>query len=281
MAASNVTAITGSLNVDDESYAYRRFGSGAGLPLLFLQHFMGTLDNWDPAVTDPLASDHEVILFDNAGIGRSSGTVPQTVAGMANHVFTFLDALGIGNCDVLGFSLGGMVAQQMVLDRPSVFRRMILVGTAPRGGENIMHLENADLARYMTDPQLTGFQRLRKLFFAPTSTSQAAADAFIARLEERKTDLDPRPGSDVAAAQLAAFREWEQFTGERYADLASIAQPALVVNGIHDIMIPVANSYALSANLPNAVLITYPDSGHGSLFQFHKSFTRQTAEFLK
>jgi pimeloyl-ACP methyl ester carboxylesterase len=281
MTPSNVTAITKSLNADGETYAYRRFGSGAGLPLLFLQHFMGTLDNWDPAVTDHLASEREVILFDNAGIGRSSGVVPRTVAGMANHVFAFLDALGIASCDVLGFSLGGMVAQQMVLNRPSVFRRMILVGTAPRGGENIMHLENAGLARYMTDPQLTGFQRLRKLFFAPTVTSQAAADAFIARLEERKTDLDPRPGSDVAAAQLAAFREWEHFTGERYADLAGIAQPVLVVNGIHDIMIPVSNSYALSTNLPNGVLITYPDSGHGSLFQFHESFTRQSAEFLK
>ena len=139
--ASNTTAATQFLQVKDHSYAYRRFGNGSGLPLLCLQHFTGTLDNWDPAVTDPLASGRELILFDNAGVGRSTGEVPQTVAGMAGHAKAFLDALGIETCDVLGYSLGGMVALQMVQDRPSIFRRMILVGTAPRGGEDIMHLE--------------------------------------------------------------------------------------------------------------------------------------------
>src|SRR5437879_8989586 len=139
--ASNTTAPTQILQVGSHSYAYRRFGNGPGLPLLSLQHFTGTLDNWDPAVIDPLASAREVILFDNTGIGRSTGTVPESVAGMATHALAFLDGLGIERCDVLGFSLGGMVAQQMVLDRPSVFGRMILVATAPRGGEDIMHLE--------------------------------------------------------------------------------------------------------------------------------------------
>src|SRR5678815_301615 len=122
-----------------------------------LQHFTGTLDNWDPAVTDPLASGREVILFDNAGVGRSTGKVPDTIAGMAQHAFAFLDALGMKACDVLGFSLGGMVAQQMALDRPSIFRRMLLVGTAPRGGEDIMHLEKPRLARYLGDPTLRGY----------------------------------------------------------------------------------------------------------------------------
>src|ERR1700694_438254 len=134
-AASNMTAPTQFLAVGNEKYAYRRFGGGPAVPLLLLQHFTGTLDNWDPAVTDPLAEGREMILFESAGIGRSSGKVPTTVAGMAAHAMAFLDALGLTACDVLGFSLGGMVAQQMVLDRPSVFRRIILVGTAPRGGE--------------------------------------------------------------------------------------------------------------------------------------------------
>src|SRR6202521_4725315 len=133
MTPSNITAPTRHLEVANQRYAYRRFGDGSGPPLLCLQHFTGTLDNWDPAVTDPLAFAREVILFDNAGIGRSTGTVPETVAGMAGHTFAFLDGLGIDKCDVLGFSLGGMVAQQMVLDRPAIFRRMILVGTTPRG----------------------------------------------------------------------------------------------------------------------------------------------------
>src|SRR5262245_28143328 len=147
-SASNITAPTLSLEVGNERYAYRRFGKGPGRPLLFLQHFTGTLDNWDPALTDPFARDREVILFDNAGVGRSSGKVPTTVAGMAGHALAFLDGLGVASCDVLGFSLGGMVALQMALDRPSIFRRMLLVGTAPRGGEDIMHLEKPSLARH-------------------------------------------------------------------------------------------------------------------------------------
>ena len=278
--ASNTTAPTEFLQAGNERYAYRRFGNGSGLPLLFLQHFTGTLDNWDPAVTDPLPLGREVILFDNAGVGRSSGTVPNTVGGMAKHALAFLDGLGLATCDVLGFSLGGMVAQQMARDRPSIFRRMILVGTAPRGGEDIMHLEKPSLAKYMQDPTLQGFARLRKIFFAATESSQAAGSAFIDRLAQRKEDLEPASGPEVARAQVAAFREWERFTGERFADLKRIRQPTLVVNGVYDEMIPVFNSYWLSENLPNAVLLTYPDSGHGSLFQFHDSFTRQATAFL-
>jgi pimeloyl-ACP methyl ester carboxylesterase len=278
--ASNTTAPTQFLQVSNETYAYRRFGSGPGRPLLFLQHFTGTLDNWDPAVTDPLASGREVILFESAGLGRSTGKVPDTIAGMAKHALAFLDGLGLGSCDVLGFSLGGMVAQQMAQDRPSIFRRMILVGTAPRGGEDVMHLDKPSLAKYLGDPNLKGYTILQKIFFAPTESSQKAGAAFIERLTQRTEDREPISGPAVAQAQLAAFRDWEKFTGQRFANLKSIRHPTLVVNGIYDEMIPVQNSYWLSANLPDAVLLTYPDSGHGSLFQFHESFTRQAAAFL-
>lgn len=277
---SNLTAPTQFLEANGEKYAYRRFGQGPGRPILFLQHFTGTLDNWDYAVTDPLALGREVVLFDNAGIGRSKGKVPQTIAGMAEHALAFLGGLGLKNCDVLGFSLGGMVAQQMVQERPSIFRRMILVGTGPRGGKDIMHLEKPSLSKYLQDPKLPGYAVLSKIFFAATKTSQEAGEAFIGRLTERKDDLDPPSGPEVAANQMAAFREWEQSTGERFADLKSIRQPTLVVNGVHDEMIPVSNSYSLAENLPNAVLLVYPDSGHGSLFQFHESFTRHVTAFL-
>jgi pimeloyl-ACP methyl ester carboxylesterase len=276
----SMLAATRFLEVAGERYAYRRFGAGAGLPLLCLQHFTGTLDNWDPAVTEPLAAERDVILFDNAGIGRSTGEVPQTIAGMTKHALTFLDGLGLTTCDVLGFSLGGMIAQQMVQDRPSVFRRMLLVGTAPRGGEDIMHLEKPTLAKYLQDPTYRGYAVLQKIFFAPTESSQAAGAAFISRLSQRTEDRDTPSGPQVAKAQIAAFREWEQWTGERFADLHGIRQPTLVVNGVHDEMIPVRNSYWLGENLPNATLLTYPDSGHGSLFQFHESFTRQVSAFL-
>jgi pimeloyl-ACP methyl ester carboxylesterase len=280
LTQSNVTAPTQFLDVGSQRYAYRRFGAGSGPPLLLLQHFTGTLDNWDPAVTDVLATGHDVILFDNAGIGRSSGTVPTTVAGMATHALAFLDGLHITTCDVLGFSLGGMVAQDMVRSRPSIFRRMILVGTGPRGGEDIMHLDKPSLAKPLSDPTLRGYAVLQKIFFAPTASSQAAGAAFVERLGQRKADLEPASGPAVAQAQLAAFRDWERWTGERFADLRGIRQPTLVVNGVHDEMIPVRNSYWLSENLPNAVLLTYPDSGHGSLFQYHDSFTRQAEAFL-
>src|SRR5262245_57190682 len=277
---SAMTAETQLHQGKHETYAYRRFGSGRGLPLLCLQHFTGTLDNWDPAVTDALASDRDVILFDSAGVGRSSGQVPATIAGMATYACDFLDALGLESCDVLGFSLGGMVAQQMAADRPSSIRRMVLVGTAPRGGQDIMHLDKPSLAKHLGDPTLTGYAVLQKLFFAPTDSSQAAGAAFVARLAQRPLHLDRASGADVAAAQLAAFRDWEQSKAVRFGELRDIQQPTLVVNGVHDEMIPVCNSYWLVENLPNAVLLVYPDSGHGSLFQFHRSFTRHVAAFL-
>ena len=280
MTASNITAPTQFLQVESERYAYRRFGSGSKLPLLCLQHFTGTLDNWDPAVTDPLAAEREVILFENAGIGRSSGTVPKTIAGMAAHALAFLTGLGLKTCDVLGFSLGGMVAQHIALERPSIFRRVILVGTAPRGGEDVMHLDKPSLAKHLGNPTFRGYAVLQKIFFAPTESSQAAGAAFIERLMRRAEDREPISGPAVALAQVAAFREWEQVSGDRFSDLKRIQHPTLVVNGVFDEMIPVSNSYWLSAHLPNAVLLTYPDSGHGSLFQFHESFTRQAAAFL-
>jgi len=278
--ASNITAPTQFLHVGNEKYAYRRFGVGTARPLLCLQHFTGTLDNWDPAVTDPLAAGREVILFNSAGVGRSSGTVPHTVAGMATHTLAFLDGLGLTSCDVLGYSLGGMVAQQIAQDRPAIFRRMILVATAPRGGKDIMHLEKPSLAKHIADPTLQGYARLQKIFFAPTESSQTAGQSFITRLAQRTDDLDSPSGPDVAAAQIAAFRDWEQFSGMRFENLKSIRHPTLVVNGVQDEMIPVANSYWLGENLPNAVLLTYPNAGHGALFQYHESFTRQASAFL-
>jgi pimeloyl-ACP methyl ester carboxylesterase len=278
--ASNTTARTQLLEANGHTYAYRRFGNGSALPLLCLQHFTGTLDNWDPAVTDPLATGREVILFDNAGVGRSTGDVPPTIAGMTAHAMAFLDELGIKTCDVIGYSLGGMVALQMVQDRPSIFRRMILVGTAPRGGEDIMHLEKPSLAKHIQDPTNKGYDVLKKIFFTSSAASQAAAKAFAQRLSQRKDDRDPPSGPNVASAQTAAFREWETFKGERFAELRAIRHPTLVVNGVHDEMIPVSNSYRLSENLPNAVLITYPDAGHGSLFQYPESFTKHAAAFL-
>jgi pimeloyl-ACP methyl ester carboxylesterase len=278
--ASNGTAVTRFIETKLETYAYRRFGGGAAPPLVFLQHFTGTLDNWDSAVTDAVAQGREVILFESAGVGRSTGEVPDTIQGMAAHLLAFADALGLTQVDLLGFSLGGMVAQQAALDRPSLVRKMLLVGTAPEGGEDVMHLEKPELKRILEDPSLQGLQVLVKLFFAPSESSQAAGQAFVARLAARTGEWEPISGPKVAQAQLAAFRAWERVDGERFGKLRSIRQPCLVVNGVFDSMIPVRNSYALGEHLPRAMLLTYPDAGHGSLFQYHESFVRQASLFL-
>jgi len=278
--ASTITAPTQFIETSLETYAYRRFGAGAAPPLVCLQHFTGTLDNWDPAVTDPLAQGREVILFESGGLGRSTGEVPTTIPGMAAHLLAFADALGLTQIDLLGFSLGGMVAQQVALDHPSLVRKMLLVGTAPEGGEDIMHLEKPELQKILGDPTLSGYQVLVKLFFTPSASSQAAGQAFATRLAARTEDREPVSGPKVAQAQIAAFRAWERVDGERFGKLRRITQPCLVVNGVFDQMIPVRNSYMLGEHLSNATLLTYPDAGHGSLFQFHDSFVQQAILFL-
>jgi pimeloyl-ACP methyl ester carboxylesterase len=262
-------------------YAYRRFGTRRGLPLLCLQHFTGTLDNWDPALTELLAANRDLVLFENAGVGRSAGHVPNTVSEMAATALDFMTTLGMATYDVLGFSLGGMVAQQLLLEAPTKIRRAILVGTAPRGGEDIMHLEKPELAVHFANKELHGYSILQRIFFNDTATSQLAGEAFIRRLMCRGNDREPVSGPAVAKAQLAAFRDWEQANGERFGELKQIHQPILVVNGVHDAMISVRNSYWLAEYLPNAALLVYPDSGHGSLFQFHAEFGRQAIAFLE
>jgi pimeloyl-ACP methyl ester carboxylesterase len=238
------------------------------------------LDNWDPAVTDSLAAGRDVILFDNAGIGRSTGRVPDTVQEMASHALAFLDGLAVTICDVLGFSLGGMVTQQIALERPSMFRRMILVGYRPKRGTGHHAPRETDARRAVSRSRAAriceapeNLLRANRVESGRGSGVRRAAGS--ARRRSRSTVR-----TQVVVAQIAAFRDWERFSDERFADLRTIRQPTLVVNGVHDEMIAVTNFYALGEHLPNAVLLTYPDAGHGSLFQFHEAFTRQAAAFL-
>ena len=188
----------------------------------------------------------DVILFESAGLETSTGKVPETIAGMAKHTLAFLDGLGVEEVDVPGFcSLAAWSLSEIAMDRPSIVRRMIFIGTAPRGGEDIMHLEKPSLAKHLADPKLQGYAVLQKLFFAPTKSSRTAGAALskVARLRE---DREPASGPAVVQAQMAAFRDWEQFTGERFADLKRIPRPVLVVNKIYDEMIPIQNSYWLT-----------------------------------
>ncbi len=186
--------------------------------------------------------------------------------------------------EMSGSGLRSLVARDGELSeifmRAFILRRLILIATAPEGGEDIMHMDKPELRKITEDPNMPGLEKLVKLFFAPSESSQAAGEAFATRLAERKQDGEPLAGQDAAIAQITAFRAWEKYSGERFAKLGKITQPCLVVNGVFDNMIPVRNSYMLSEHLPNAMLLTYPDAGHGSLFQFHKSFVRQASLFL-
>lgn len=273
--ATHVTAPTRFVETNGIRYAYRRFGSESGTPLVFLQHFRGGLDNWDPLVTDGLAQGRPAILFNNAGVASSSGETPDTVDAMADHLTTFVNALGLPQIDVLGFSIGGYVAQSFVLRHPHLVRRLVLVGTGPRNGEPGKDPRILEVA----GNPIPVCEDFLFLFFSPSEASQAAGRAFWERRHQRM-DADPPSSIQTMKAQQAALMEWRQPRGERYADLKAIKQPTLVVNGNDDIMVPTINSFTLSQHIPNAQLIVYPDSGHGALFQYPELFVAHTELFL-
>jgi pimeloyl-ACP methyl ester carboxylesterase len=273
---THVTARTSFVETNGLRLAFRRLGREGGLPLILLQHFRGNMDNWDPAVVDGLAADRPVILFDNRGIGRSSGVTPDNITDMASDAIAFIEALELPRVDVLGFSLGGMIAQQMLFDHSSRIRRAILVGTGGPGAAGMFNPEvTMAAAKYPGDGDSLLF-----LFFAPTTASQAAGGRYLQRMMTR-VDREPATTRETIQAHLAAIRAWGETNGEVFAHLKRIEQSVLVVNGTHDIMIPSFNAYALSQQIPSAQLILYPDAGHGSLFQYPEWFVHDALRFLE
>jgi pimeloyl-ACP methyl ester carboxylesterase len=273
------TAPTQFVEANGIRYAYRRFGKQGGVPLVINQHLMGNLDSWDPAVTDGLAQSREVILFNNAGVASSSGEVPQTFELMARNAEAFIDALGLKQVDVLGFSIGSMVAQLIALDRPDMVRKLVIVGSAPRNGDSVPLTPESEVVfntQYVNpdDFWINGF-------FTQSPASLAAGQAFLKRRDARTENRDNPPEDKVQAAQFAAFTAWSQPVGERFAYLKNIKQPVLVVNGKSDIVVYAINSLYLVQNLPNAQLIIYPDAAHGSLFQYPELFVKHTDMFLR
>jgi pimeloyl-ACP methyl ester carboxylesterase len=256
-------------------FAYRRLGPSTGTPLVLLQHFSGNIDAWDPAVVNALAADRPVIAFDNAGVGRSTGQTPDNVAAMARDAVTFIDLLGLSEVDLLGYSLGGCVAQQMAAEHGPLVRRLMLVGTAPQGGEEhlLAVLQDAFSNTEAPDPRLP-------LFFTPSSASQSAGLAFLKRTKVRTEDRDTDNSSDVTNPQAKALITWCATPDPEHAILRAINQPALVVSGSHDTMLPPSNAYAMFKAMSNAQLILYPDSGHGALFQYHEVFVSHVRTFL-
>jgi pimeloyl-ACP methyl ester carboxylesterase len=257
-------------------YAYRRFGSDTGVPLIFLQHLRGGMDHWDPLITDGLGRDRPVILFNNAGVASSSGETPDTMEAMAEHVAVFAESIGVSTMDVFGFSVGGFVAQALTIAHPNLVRRLILVGTGPRGGVPGIDARVGPAATH----DVPTLDDILLLFFSPSIASRAAGRAFWERRHQRKAETDPPTSPQTMTAQLSALADWGQAKGELSAGITAIRQPTLVVNGNHDIMVPTVNSYHMAQAIPNAQLIVYPDSGHGSQYQYPDRFLIHAKEFL-
>ena len=273
------TALTQFVDAAGIRFAYRRFGESGGVPLVFNVHFTGTMDHWDPLVTDGLAATREVILFNNAGISNSSGEVPTTFEEMGANTIAFIRALGLRQVDVLGFSIGGFVAQEITLQARELVRRLVLLGTGPRGGENMATLtpeaQQIFGARYDEPDHLW-----LKVFFTPSEVSQAAGRAYLKRFRTRVDNRDPEVNEKVAPAQIEAIGKWGVHRQGAYEYLKTILQPTLVINGDNDVIIYSINSWILQQNIPNAQLIIYPDASHGSQYQYPQRFVRHVSDFL-
>jgi pimeloyl-ACP methyl ester carboxylesterase len=279
-AEKALSAENRSVEVGGETLVYRRFGNAESKapPLLFLQHFRGNLDTWDPALVDRIAREREVILLDNRGVGASTGAVPDNVDDMARDVLRFVDALALTEIDVLGFSLGGYVAQELALVRPRLIRRLVLAGTAPQGAPGIHRWTNEVFALATPDSfDPDGFMRL---FFSGSEESRAKGMEFLGRISARTGE--PDDPADLAArdAQLEAITRWGIPDPSRLTRLTAITQPTLVANGDNDPMMITENSRLLARHLPNAQLRIYPDAGHGFLDQYPEEFADEVNVFL-
>ena len=264
------------INVDGKKVAYRKLGTGTDVPVIYLSHLAAVLDNCDPRVIDGIASQRQIISFDYSGVGASGGSAPFTISEMAKDTIAFIKALGFNKVDLLGFSLGGMVSQEILEQEPQLVRRVILAGTGPRGGagmNNVTKITYLDMFR--------GFATFRDpkfyLFFTQTKNGNDSARQFLGRLKERTENRDTKISVKTLNRQLSAIHTWSLQTP---ADLSKINHPVLVVNGDDDRMVPTINSYDMAKRFPNAELVIYPDAGHGGIFQYHKEFVKSTLEFL-
>jgi len=270
------TVPTKSVNVNGTDFTYRSFGKKEGIPVIFLQHFTGNLDNWDPEVTNAIAAKHPVILFNNKGVGSSVGNTPDNVSAMAQDAVDFIRALGYNKVNLLGFSLGGFIAQHIAVSQPELVNKLILAGTGSIGGKAIAQLESHLEKAFVDGPDRV----LINLFFSKTPNSIKAGEAFLGRLAERRLDRDLPTSQDAIGSQARAIIQYGSETDEDNKLLRSINQPTLIVNGSTDMMVDSINSYIMLQNIPNAKLVLWSDSGHGGLFQYGKDFAQEANTFL-
>ena len=270
------TVPTQYIDVKGNQFAYRSFGKEGGIPLVFLQHFTGTMDNWDPAVTNALAKNHRIILFNNKGVSTSSGKTPESVSEMANDAVDFIHALGYKKVDLLGFSLGGFIAQDIAVNYPSLVRKIILAGTGPIGSEGITKLESVINEGFKEGPE----NALINLFFTKSEESIKAGKAFMKRLQLRTNDRDTPSSNETIGAQAKAIITYGYHEDNDHKQLSAIEQPVLIVNGTSDLIVPSINSFVLAQYIPNSKLIVWSDAGHGGLFQYYEDFVREVETFL-
>ena len=258
------------------TYAYRELGPKGGIPVIFFVHLAANLDNWDPRIIDPIARDHHVIAFDNRGVGATTGQVPDSIEAMADDADTFIRALGFDKVDIFAFSLGGMVAQALVVKHPELVRRLVLTGTGPAGGKDIDKVAGTtyyDILR----ATLTRSDPKEFLFFNRNVTGKPAARAFVNRLKERTVDRDAKIALKAFRTQLKAIQKWGRSAP---ADLSKVTQPTLIANGDNDRMVPSVLSEDLHRRIAGSELVIYPDSGHGGIFQYHDTFAPVAVAFL-
>jgi len=257
--------------------AYRETGEGA-TPLVLLQHFRGNLDNWDPALVDLLAAGRRVIAFDNAGVGGSSGTTPGTIAAMARDALAFLDAMKVEEVDILGFSIGSFVAQELALRRPAVVRRLVLASSAPQGAAG-MHGWAPEVIGAVggREPNPDGYL---EVFYTSSPDSRAAGKASLARMFSRSAERDEPTSWETRQAQYDAVCTWGAPDHALLQRVSAIEAPVFVANGDSDPMIRTRYSHLLAGLIPHARIKIYPDAAHGFLFQHHEEFASDVLEFL-
>jgi pimeloyl-ACP methyl ester carboxylesterase len=258
-------------------YAYRETGSG-GTPLVLLQHFRGNLDDWDPALIDALALSRRVIAFDNVGVGGSTGFSPNTMEGMARGALSFLAAMELDQVDVLGFSIGSFVAQEIALSRPGVVRRLVLASAAPRGAA-AMHGWAKAVVGAVGKPA-PGAEDYMSVFFSGSAASMSAGAEVLGRIYTRQMDRDDPVTAETRQVQYDAVCDWGIPNHAMLQRVSAIEAPVFIANGDSDPMIPPHYSYLLAGLIPQARIKIYEDSAHGFLFQYHEEFAADVAQFL-
>ena len=276
MSARYIEAPNLSISVAGTAFSYRDLGPRDGVPLVLLNHWGAVLDNFDPRIVDGLAARHRVSATDYRGIGASAGRAPTTVEEMARDTVALIASLGFATVDLLGFSLGGFVAQEVALRAPHLVRKLILTGTGPAGGEGIERV-GAVSWPLIAKGLLTFRDPKFYLFFTSTAKGRRAARDFLKRLKERKEGRDKSPAPGAFLRQLKAIEAWGRQAPQ---DLGSLKMPVLIANGDHDIMVPTANSTDLAQRIPGAELVIYEDAGHGAIFQYHADFVPKVLAFL-